>query len=284
MAVPFTGARRSKLFWPAQLGRSPSGAVASLRPRVEPRRGGLELPETGRVEECHLSASGSAILRVGQAHQAAQAKAPHHSCLHCSGWSCLTLCSWVSNGSAYQALNKRLNISHLFHTSLYHIRLIEEPFGRHSEFNQQVKKVLVAHIPKLHSFEVSPDTFIGIQFRRIGRQRLKVQWRRGSLGQKVLNRIAPMDRCPVPDHHHLARNLLQKPLEKLDYLRPLEGALLHHEIKPSLQGNATDGREMLPRKLVPEDGGLSDGSPGANHRRQEIEPRFVHPHDGTLLF
>src|SRR5919106_3442436 len=75
---------------------SPSGAVASLRPRVEPRRGGLELPETGRVEECHLSASGSAILRVGQGHQAAQAKSPHHSCLHCSGWSCLTLCSWVS--------------------------------------------------------------------------------------------------------------------------------------------------------------------------------------------
>src|ERR671918_22270 len=61
-------------------------------------------PFRGRVEECHLSASGSAILRVGQGHQAAQAKAPHHSCLHCSGWSCLTLCSWVSKMLVARAL------------------------------------------------------------------------------------------------------------------------------------------------------------------------------------
>ena len=93
-------------------------------------------------------------------------------------------------------MNKELNISHLFQTSLYHVRLTEEPFGRHSKLNQQVKKVLSAYIPKLHPFEVPPDAFIGIQFRRIGRQQLKVQSRRRSLGQKVPHRIAPMDGRP----------------------------------------------------------------------------------------
>src|SRR5918998_3893709 len=57
---------------------------------------GLELPEAGGVAECYLSASGPAILRVRQGHQAAQAEAPHHSRLHRSGWSGLTLCSRLS--------------------------------------------------------------------------------------------------------------------------------------------------------------------------------------------
>jgi DDE superfamily endonuclease len=50
-----------------------------------------------RVEECYLSAFGPAILRVRQGHQAAQAEAPHHSCLHRSGWAGLTLYSMLSN-------------------------------------------------------------------------------------------------------------------------------------------------------------------------------------------
>src|SRR5918992_3138854 len=58
---------------------------------------GLELPEAGGVAECYLSASGPAILRVRQGHQAAQAEAPHHSRLHRSGWSGLTLCSRLSS-------------------------------------------------------------------------------------------------------------------------------------------------------------------------------------------
>jgi DDE superfamily endonuclease len=41
--------------------------------------------EASGVEECHLSASRPAILRARQGHQAAQAKASHHSCLHGSG-------------------------------------------------------------------------------------------------------------------------------------------------------------------------------------------------------
>jgi hypothetical protein len=48
-----------------------------------------------------------------------------------------------------------------------------------------------------------------------------------------------MDGCPIPDYHHLVRDLLRKPLEELNYLRSLEGSLFHHEIKPSLQGNVS---------------------------------------------
>src|ERR687896_173490 len=61
--------------------------------------GGLELPKAGGVEECYLSASGPAILRVRQGHQEAQAEAPHHSRLHRSGWAGLTLCSRLSKSN-----------------------------------------------------------------------------------------------------------------------------------------------------------------------------------------
>ena len=55
----------------------------------------LELFTTVMV--AYLAASGPAILRVRQGHQAAQAEAPHHSRLHRSGWSGLTLCSRLNS-------------------------------------------------------------------------------------------------------------------------------------------------------------------------------------------
>jgi hypothetical protein len=69
---------------------------------------------------------------------------------------------------------------------LYHIRLLEEPFGCHSDLNQQVQKVLATYIPKLHPFEASPDTFIRMQLRReVGkgsrRSRAAAPWARNSL-------------------------------------------------------------------------------------------------------
>jgi hypothetical protein len=99
---------------------------------------------------------------------------------------------------------------------------MEEPFGCHSKLDQQVEEVLAAYIPQFHPLEISPDAFIGVQLRSVGWQGLKVQSRRGPLGQKLLNRIAAMDGCPIPDHHHFAGDLLQKPLEELDYSGPLK--------------------------------------------------------------
>jgi hypothetical protein len=63
-------------------------------------------------------------------------------------------------------LSKELNIYYLIQATLDYIRLVEESFGCHSDFHQQIKKVLATYIPKLHSFEVSPDAFIGVSFAR----------------------------------------------------------------------------------------------------------------------
>src|SRR5918992_248020 len=84
---------------------------------------GLELPEAGGVAEGYLSASGPATLRVRQGHQAAQAEAPHHSRLHRSGWSGLTLCSRLSRQDIKLEPDEMLILASL--------REIDTPTGHH---------------------------------------------------------------------------------------------------------------------------------------------------------
>ena len=55
-----------------------------------------------------------------------------------------------------------------------------------------------------------------------------------------------------------------------------------HEQSP-IQGDATDGREMIARQLDPQDRRLPAWSPGAHRHRQQIKSRFVYPDDGGLV-
>jgi hypothetical protein len=98
--------------------------------------GGLELPEAGGVAESHLSASGSAILRARQGHQAAQAKASRHSCLHRSGWSCLTLCSRLSNSAyrrAFPLVEQETSVNFLENQPLAEINTCRKDWHRRLE-------------------------------------------------------------------------------------------------------------------------------------------------------
>ena len=53
--------------------------------------------------------------------------------------------------------------------------------------------------------------------------------------------------------------------------------------KSPIQGDATDGREMIARQLDTQHRRLPARGPGAHRHRQQIKPGFIYPDDGGLV-
>jgi len=62
--------------------------------------------------------------------------------------------------------------------------------------------------------------------------------------------------------------------QKAHYVFSFEGSLLLHHVKLALQGDATDHRQMIARKLLVQDGCLAHRGVGAHYRGQKVEARL----------
>lgn len=95
-----------------------------------------------------------------------------------------------------------------------------------SEFPAQFVEVPAAAVLQFPALEQSPDALVGIEFRRIGGQPLQMQALAGTCCQEVLDRLAAVDRCPIPDDQEPAPDLAQELAEERHDRRPTERHLL----------------------------------------------------------
>ena len=163
------------------------------------------------------------------------------------------------------------------------LALVAEPLDGQAQFKPQLVQIGAAEVAQLDVLEIVPDALVGIQVRGVARQLRQLEARRRALRQEVLDGLSAMDRRPIPDHEHLARNLAQQMAQKLDDLGTPKRALADLEEQPPLVGEAADDGEMVAGTGHPEDRCLTSRSVGTHQARQQIEAGLVYPDDGTPL-
>jgi hypothetical protein len=104
-----------------------------------------------------------------------------------------------------------------------------------------------AHIPEFDTLQVCPETLAGIQFWGIGGETLDLEPWRGAVGQELLDEVAAVDRCAVPNDHHRARHLAEQMLQERDDIGGIDGLVLAVEIQLARRRYRTDGREVVTR-------------------------------------
>ena len=102
-------------------------------------------------------------------------------------------------------------------------------------------------------------------------------------GQKVLDDLTTMDGRAIPDDQQLAWDITQEMLKKADNTITPEGLLLHLHVQPVIGRDATNGRQMIVGQGVMQERCLAYGRMAPPDRRQEIESRFIDPHQCSLL-
>src|SRR5260370_2875655 len=146
-----------------------------------------------------------------------------------------------------------------------------------------VLHVKTTNILEFNSLEQIPDPFLRIQFGSIGRQTFEMDAFGSAFGQEIFDGLTAMDRGSVPDHQQLARDLTQEQLQEADGIWALVRMVLRLHEDPSLWGNTTHGREMIPGQWDLQDGRLTHGCIGAKRHRQQVKSRLIYENDRPLF-
>src|SRR6516225_11167745 len=109
---------------------------------------------------------------------------------------------------------------------------------------------------------VAPDVFDRIELRRVSRQKLQLDLP-VLAGDKFAHQPAAMNRQPIPDDRQPAGNMSLQVLQKLDYLRSLDGAGEQAEVKVP-DRNARHSRKAFPMEGVLQHRRLTSRRPGAH--------------------
>jgi hypothetical protein len=156
-----------------------------------------------------------------------------------------------------------------------------EPFDGSFQFSTQAREAMTDQIAQFNAFQILPDAFVGVQFRRIGWQALDPYPLRGPGGQEVLHGLAAVDWQAIPDHQQLAGYLAQQLLQKADYIGAFERSLLHLQVQLPGRRDRADGRQMIPGQPLPQHGCLSHRVINTHYCGQGTEARLVHKDHGA---
>jgi hypothetical protein len=120
---------------------------------------------------------------------------------------------------------------------------------------------------------ITPDIFDRVQLGGAGRQPLQPD-APFQCGKKFFDQATPVRWQAVPDNEEFARQLPREMPQKINNLFSLDRAVVKSEVEvpESDPGNC---REVVPVKVVLQDGSFSTRSPGPNPVRLLGEPAFV---------
>jgi len=96
--------------------------------------------------------------------------------------------------------------------------------------------------------EDGPDTFVGIELRRIGREAFQVQTRKGST--QGADGLTSVGAAVVPQHNHLFAQVAQKMPEKLAHLGVLDVLGVEAVVQPKPMPSGADRQTRDDRDLV----------------------------------
>jgi hypothetical protein len=101
-----------------------------------------------------------------------------------------------------------------FKTAFENAWFSTDPLDRVTQFSAQMREAEAARIAQLDAFELRPQAFARVQFRRIGWEALDMESLAGPIRQELCDHVAAMNRCSIPDDHQAARDLPQQMLQK----------------------------------------------------------------------
>lgn len=132
------------------------------------------------------------------------------------------------------------------------------------------------------ALEVTPNTFIRIQFRGMRRKRNQMQTGRAT--QKLARRFSPMSLAVVQQNEQTAADLMQQLAEKHRDFFALDIVLVELAVQGAMEalrtdGDARDGRDPVVAITMTQERSLSDGAPRLPDRRDQEEARFVDKDD-----
>src|SRR6266699_6102095 len=94
--------------------------------------------------------------------------------------------------------------------------LLAQPRRGREDLLPQVLRRGAADVLELDILELVPDALVRIEIRRVARQGFELQALAQRRRQEILDRLAPMNRSPIPQHEQLAGDLLQELVQKPD--------------------------------------------------------------------
>jgi hypothetical protein len=163
------------------------------------------------------------------------------------------------------------------------VRLLPEPLDGLAKLVGQLPQVLTDDILQLHSFQVVPDSLIGVQLRRVGWQPLQVDSLPSGAGQKGFNFLATVDGSAIPNNQQAHRDVGGQAPEETGGIPTTEGPVLRPGVQPAMRSDAAGHREMVPAEGRPEHWGLASGGIGLDHQGQQVAAGLVYEDDGSAF-
>jgi hypothetical protein len=160
---------------------------------------------------------------------------------------------------------------------------VSEAGGGEAKVASEMGEGLAADVAQLDMLEIGPDALVRIEVWGVAGELLQADALGRALSQEVLDWLAAVDRCAIPDDQKLARDVAEQMLEEADDIRALIRLRLHQHQQPAGWGDATDDRQMVPAQGQSEDGCLTTWGVGADSTREQVEARLVDPDDGSSL-
>lgn len=158
-----------------------------------------------------------------------------------------------------------------------------EPRHGATQFLMQLGEIIATDVAELDLLEIAPNPFIGVQLRRIGWELLQMDPRRTTGGQKVPDRLGPVDGRPIPEHQELPGDVPQQVAQEAHHIGAVERLPAHLQQQLSRGCEPTDHGEVIPGQKRPQDGRLPPWGPRPDDGREQIERGFIHPDQRARL-
>ena len=138
------------------------------------------------------------------------------------------------------------------------------------------------------TFQMIPDPFIGIQFRRISRESKGTNFR--MFFKPLLSPGRPVRHAAIPEQNKTFGQMPLEMLQEFDHLRPTDVLLRMQpdvKINPFMLWRYADGRNrrnLTPTSSRDQNRRLSFGRPSPSYRRNQRKAALVKKHDGNSSF
>jgi hypothetical protein len=142
---------------------------------------------------------------------------------------------------------------------------------------------VTAAILELAAFEEVSDPFVGIEVGGIAGQPFEVQPLGRARREEIFDRLAGVDRGPVPDHEQLAPYLAQELAEERNDRGTTKRLLLDVGEELTVGSDGADHGEMVVGEGRAQDGRLPHRRVGAGDERQEIKARLIYEEERAVF-
>jgi hypothetical protein len=122
---------------------------------------------------------------------------------------------------------------------------VAHTFAGTDDLRPQLMQIAAANVGQLHTLEIVPDAFIGIEIGRVAWQLLQVESPGRSSPEKVLDGLSTMDRRAIPDEEDLATDFAQEDTQEAHHGVAVIVLLAYLQEEPSVERDATDSGEMI---------------------------------------